>query len=383
MALSRSIQPTLMRYQKNIQEALHRSVMKVTEAAIQSGATDLQSYYGQIQYHLGWVDANFTPTANNPGKLLRPTLLLLAYEAAGAAGLPASDPGYLRRALPAAAAIELTHNFTLIHDDIEDGDAERRHRATLWKLWGIPQAINSGDGLFALARLALWEVVDEGVEGSVAARLGATLDRACVVLSEGQYLDMSFEGWQTVSVAKYVDMISRKTGVLMGCAAEMGALLGTGDRETIERLRGFGHAMGVAFQVRDDLLGVWATTAELGKTPAGDVYHRKKSLPILHALEHTNPGDQRRLREVYQQETPITGEQVEEVLAIFARAQTKAYCCTFLAEQCRLARAALTSVPRINNQVAARALEDMEALVHFVEEASLQPVEAQANKQVY
>jgi geranylgeranyl diphosphate synthase, type I len=383
MALSRSIQPTLMRYQKNIQEALHRSVMKVAEAAIQSGATDLQSYYGQIQYHLGWVDANFTPTANNPGKLLRPTLLLLAYEAAGAAGLPASDPGYLRRALPAAAAIELTHNFTLIHDDIEDGDAERRHRATLWKLWGIPQAINSGDGLFALARLALWEVVDEGVEGSVAARLGATLDRACVVLSEGQYLDMSFEGWQTVSVAKYVDMISRKTGVLMGCAAEMGALLGTGDRETIERLRGFGHAMGVAFQVRDDLLGVWATTAELGKTPAGDVYHRKKSLPILHALEHTNPGDQRRLREVYQQETPITGEQVEEVLAIFARAQTKAYCCTFLAEQCRLARAALTSVPRINNQLAARALEDMEALVHFVEEASLQPVEAQANKQVY
>jgi geranylgeranyl diphosphate synthase type I len=357
--------------------------MKVAEAAIQSGATDLQSYYGQIQYHLGWVDANFTPTANNPGKLLRPTLLLLAYEAAGAAGLPASDPGYLRRALPAAAAIELTHNFTLIHDDIEDGDAERRHRATLWKLWGIPQAINSGDGLFALARLALWEVVDEGVEGSVAARLGATLDRACVVLSEGQYLDMSFEGWQTVSVAKYVDMISRKTGVLMGCAAEMGALLGTGDRETIERLRGFGHAMGVAFQVRDDLLGVWATTAELGKTPAGDVYHRKKSLPILHALEHTNPGDQRRLREVYQQETSITGEQVEEVLAIFARAQTKAYCCTFLAEQCRLARAALTSVPRINNQVAARALEDMEALVHFVEEASLQPVEAQVNKQVY
>lgn len=383
MALSPSIQPTLMRYQKNIQEALHRSVMKVAEAAIHSGATDLQSYYGQIQYHLGWVDANFTPTANNPGKLLRPTLLLLAYEAAGAAGLPGSDAAYLRRALPAAAAIELTHNFTLIHDDIEDGDAERRHRATLWKLWGIPQAINSGDGLFALARLALWEVVDEGVEGSVAARLGATLDRACVVLSEGQYLDMSFEGWQTVSVSKYVDMISRKTGVLMGCAAEMGALLGTGDQEAIERLRGFGHAVGVAFQVRDDLLGVWATTAELGKTPAGDVYRRKKSLPILHALEHTNPGDQRCLREVYQQETPITGEQVEEVLAIFARAQTKAYCCAFLAEQCRLARAALTSVPRINNQVAARALEDMETLVHFVEEAGLQPVQAQVTKQVY
>jgi len=359
-----------MRHQTEIQEALHRVVMKVADAATGSGANDLQSYYGQMQYHLGWVDANFTPTANNPGKLLRPTLLLLAYEVAGAWGLATSDPGYLRRALPAAAAIELTHNFSLIHDDIEDGDTERRHRPTLWKLWGIPQAVNTGDGLFALARLALWGVLDEGVEGSIAARLGAALDRACIVLSEGQYLDMSFEAWQAISVAKYVDMIGRKTGALMGCAAEMGALLGTRDQETIERLRSFGYAMGVAFQVRDDLLGVWATTAELGKTPAGDVYRRKKSLPILHALEHTNPGDQRFLREVYQQETPITSGQVEQVLAIFARAQTKAYCCAFLAEQCRVAREALASVPRMNNRVAARAFDDMETLVHFVEETS-------------
>ena len=359
-----------MRHQTEIQEALRQAVMKVATSAVASGATDLQSYYGQIQYHLGWVDANFTPTANNPGKLLRPTLLLLAYEVAGAWGLATSDSGYLRRALPAAAAVELTHNFTLIHDDIEDGDTERRHRPTLWKLWGIPQAINTGDGLFALARLALWEVMDQGVEGSIAARLGAALDHACVVLSEGQYLDMSFEAWEATSVAKYVDMISRKTGALMGCAAEMGALLGTSDQETIERLRSFGYAMGVAFQVRDDLLGVWASTAELGKTPAGDVYRRKKSLPILHALEHANPGDQRFLHEVYRQELPMTGEQVEEVLAIFARTRTRAYCCAFLAEQCRLAHAALASVPRLDNPVAARALDDMETLLHFLEEAS-------------
>ncbi|TMC19869.1 MAG: hypothetical protein E6J33_05015, partial [Chloroflexi bacterium] len=174
-----------MRHQTEIQQALHKSVKKVADKAIASGTTDLQSYYGQIQYHLGWVDANFTPTTNNPGKLLRPILLLLAYEVAGAWGLATSDSAYLRRALPAAAAIELTHNFTLIHDDIEDGDTERRHRPTLWKLWGIPQAINTGDGLFALARLALWEVVDEGVEDPIAARLGAVLDHACVVLSEG------------------------------------------------------------------------------------------------------------------------------------------------------------------------------------------------------
>ena len=128
MALSPTIQVTLMRHQTEIQEALHKSVKKVADKAIASGTTDLQSYYGQIQYHLGWVDANFTPTTNNPGKLLRPILLLLAYEVAGAWGLATSDSAYLHRALPAAAAIELTHNFTLIHDDIEDGDAERRHQ---------------------------------------------------------------------------------------------------------------------------------------------------------------------------------------------------------------------------------------------------------------
>jgi geranylgeranyl diphosphate synthase type I len=156
----------------------------------------------------------------------------------------------------------------------------------------------------------------------------------------------------------------------MGCAAEMGALLGSRNQETIERLRSFGYAMGVAFQVRDDLLGVWATTAELGKTPAGDVYRRKKSLPILYALEHANPDDQRFLREVYRQEMPTTSEQVEEVLAIFARTQAKAYCCAFLDEQCRSAHEALASVPRLDNPVAARAFDDMETLVHFVEEAA-------------
>ncbi|MEO8956041.1 MAG: polyprenyl synthetase family protein [Ktedonobacteraceae bacterium] len=367
MALTPIIQSTLTRHQAAINEALHTAIAK---GAANTGDSDLQPFYGQMQYHLGWVDNEFTPIANNPGKLLRPTLLLLAYEAAGAWGLATANTDYLRRALPAAAAIELTHNFTLIHDDIEDGDTERRHRSTLWKLWGIPQAINTGDGLFALARLTLWDVLDEGVAGDIAARLGAVLDRACLVLSEGQYLDISFEGRQNISVAIYLDMISRKTGALMGSAAEMGALLGTSDKETMRRLRSFGDAMGVAFQVRDDLLGVWASTAELGKTPAGDVYRRKKSLPFLHALERADTSDQQRLQQVYQQKAPVTAIQVDEVLAIFARTHSKAYCQTFLADQCRLAHEALASVPRTNSLGAARALDDMETLVHFVEEAT-------------
>lgn len=378
MALSSTIQSALLRHQAAIQEAMRHAYNKVRNVSAYSGSDDLQAFYGQIEYHLGWVDADFMPTRSHPGKLLRPTLVLLAYEASGAWGHGQSGQSggnrgnnstdYLRRALPAAAAVELTHNFTLIHDDIEDGDAERRHRQTLWKVWGVPQAINTGDGLFALSRLVLWDVLAEGVEGDIAAHLGAILDRTCLVIAEGQYLDISFEGRQDISVSMYLDMISRKTAALMAAAAEMGALLGTRDRETITRLRDFGYAIGVAFQVRDDLLGVW-TTAELGKTAAGDIYRRKKSLPILHALEQANRQDRQQLLGIYQQDAPITAEQVEAVLAIFERTSTNAYCRAFLAEQCRLASEALASVPHSNDPRAARALDDMQTLVQFVEDA--------------
>lgn len=373
MSISPAIQSVLSRYQAEINAALRRTVMRVSNASARSEIVDLQLYYGQMEYHLGWVNADFSPATSNPGKLLRPTLLLLAYEAAGAWGLATEishGTEYLRRALPAAVAIELTHNFTLIHDDIEDSDTERRHRLALWKLWGIPQSINTGDGLFALSRLALWGVLDEGVESTIAARLAATLDLTCLTLSEGQYLDISFERRQDISVAMYVDMISRKTAALMSCAAEMGALLGTRDQETIARLSSFGHAIGLAFQVRDDLLAIWASKAELGKTSVGDVYQRKKSLPVLYAFEQAAEQDQVFLRKLYEQDAPVTDEQVKAVLAIFTRTQTKAYCCKFLADQCRLAHEALEHVPHDGSSVATRALDDLKALIHFVEEAS-------------
>jgi geranylgeranyl diphosphate synthase type I len=374
MTTSPTIQSALARHRAEIEAALHNAVQHASTVAAQSTSShDLQGFYGQIAYHFGWVDSNFSPAQGKSGKLLRPTLLLLAYEAAGAWGATTA-PGkdYLQRALPAAAAIEMTHNFTLIHDDIEDGDTQRHHRPTLWAIRGIPDAINTGDGLFALSRLTLWDVLREGVEAEIAARLGSALDKACLVVAEGQYLDISFEKRLDISVAMYVDMIGRKTGMLMSCATEMGALLGTRDQETIERLRRFGYAMGIAFQVRDDLLGVWASTEELGKTPAGDIYRRKKSLPVLHALEHADEDDRRYLRQFYTQETPVSDEQVEAVLEIFERTGTKAYCRAFLAEQCYLAYEALHSVPRNDSAIAARAIEDMEMLVRFVEEASKQ-----------
>ncbi len=371
MSLTPTIQSTLQRYQTEILASLQSTIKRAHAGSALDVVSNLAPFYGQMQYHLGWVDTNFSPVSSNSGKLLRPTLLLLAFEATSEHNHDAEteqhDSSHLSRALPAAASIELTHNFTLIHDDIEDGDNERRHRPTLWNVWGIPQAINTGDAMFALARYALWDVVNEGVDPSIAVQLGAVLDKACLVVAEGQYLDISFENRDDISVDLYVDMIGRKTAALMGCAAEMGAMLGTREAETIFRLRSFGFSIGIAFQVRDDLLGVWASTEELGKTPAGDIYRRKKSLPALYALECAETSDQQFLRQVYSQKTPITNTQVEEVLAIFERTHTKEYCCSFLREQCRIAQEALANIPRNSNAIAHRAIGDMETLVRFVE----------------
>lgn len=366
MTVTPSIQTTLLRYQAEILEAMHQALQHGSANILPTQAADLTPFYGQMQYHLGWVNSDFEPVSNNPGKLLRPMLLLLSYEAAGAWGL-SQNATYLRRALPAAASLELTHNFSLIHDDIVDGDTERRHRPTLWTLWGSSQGINTGDGMFALARLALWGVLQEGVEGEIAARLGAVLDRACLIIAEGQYLDLSFEQREDISVGLYLDMISRKTAALMSAAAEMGGMLGTRESATIAHLRTFGFEIGIAFQVRDDVLGVWASSAELGKTSAGDIYRRKKSLPFLHALEQASSEDRQTLHRIYLQETALSAEQVATVLAIFARTGTRDYCLAYLSQRCARARQALNEVPRLANATAARALEDMETLVHFVE----------------
>ena len=249
-------------------------------------------------------------------------------------------------------------------------DTERRHRPTVWKIWGVPQAINTGDGLFALSRQALWNALDNGVESRLVTRLGALFDRTVQTIAEGQYLDLSFETCQEVSVAMYMDMISRKTAALMSCAAEMGALLGTRDQETIERLHTFGQAIGIAFQVRDDILGVWASTSELGKTPAGDLYRRKKSLPILHALAHGFDQDRRILHMLYQQEAAMTQDQLDTILAIFERTQTRDHCCTFLTEQCYLAYEALARISHNSNPITRCAITDLEVLIHFVEEVA-------------
>ncbi|QBD77411.1 polyprenyl synthetase family protein [Ktedonosporobacter rubrisoli] len=359
------------RYQQEILQELHRA-FRTKQALLAEGINydDLLMLEGQMQYHLGWVDQELRPAKGYSGKLLRPILLLLGYELACTQEQPASQntlPLSLRPALPAAAAIELMHNFTLLHDDIQDGDIERRHRPTVWFVWGVPQAILVGDALLAITRLHLWKVLDEGVEPATALRLAKLFDTALLHLTEGQHLDMSFERQQQVSLSNYEEMISRKTAALMACATEMGATLGTHNTEIIEGLACFGHALGLAFQVRDDMLGIWATEAELGKLPVGDIYRRKKSLPILHAFQQACSEDQSIMTNIYNQEAPITEEQAQEILAIFARTQTKEYCAQVLAWQCQQARSALSQVVSLPSAHTTRAQADLEALIDFVE----------------
>jgi geranylgeranyl diphosphate synthase type I len=266
--------------------------------------------YEMIRYHLG-LDGSGAPT----GKRIRPLLGLLVY---------ASIAGDHRAALPGAAAVELGHNFSLVHDDIEDGDRERRHRPALWTVEGVPQAINTGDMLFSLSRIALHRLTDLGFSDAKVLRLMRLYDQTCVALCEGQYIDIwTSEHDDAMSVELYFDMIGRKTAALIAAAIEAGALLATDDDEVIARYRSFGWALGIAFQLNDDLLGIWGDEGATGKEPT-DVARKKKTLPVIYAFEHAGPEDRERLAELYRRTDPSMDD-VAEIVRILERTGARDY----------------------------------------------------------
>ncbi|MFQ5813240.1 MAG: polyprenyl synthetase family protein [Anaerolineae bacterium] len=268
----------------------------------------LTSFYGMMQYHLGWVDEEFAPTKGGAGKRLRPILCLLTCQATG---------GDHEQALPAAAAIELVHNFSLVHDDIEDNSPLRRGRPTVWKVWGVPQAINVGDGLFALAHLAMRRLADRGVRPRRVLTALEILDQACLALTEGQHLDLSFEARLDVDVDEYLSMVRGKTAALFSAAAQLGALVVGSDPESTARYRRFGENLGLAFQIVDDILGIWGDPQVTGKPAADDIQQHKKTLPIVRTLGKD-------LREIYQREV-IDEEAVEAALRILENLGARHY----------------------------------------------------------
>jgi geranylgeranyl diphosphate synthase type I len=357
--------PALARYQQLLAEGLRQALgrFRTADANDSTVSSLLGDFYGQMEYHFGWRQADLRPAPARPGKLLRPTLLLLACElAAGRQGADAAARAQAAmRALPAALAVELVHNFSLIHDDIQDSDEERRHRPTLWRVWGQPQAINTGDGMFALARLTLLGLLETGVPAADVARLAAALDVTCLRLCEGQHLDMRFEGRHDVTVAMYLTMIERKTAELMACALEMGGRLGGGDEALALHLRAFGRSLGLGFQLRDDLLGIWAPRALLGKVEAGDLRRKKMSLPVIHALEHAPAADRDALLAIYGEEGPASDAQVALALQVLERTKAQERVRAALRAQCEQARAALAAA--VDDAADAREPGDLLALL--------------------
>lgn len=237
--------------------------------------------YRMIRYHLGWPEA--PGCAPSAGKRIRPTLCLLCCEAVG---------GDAKLALPAAAAIEFAHAFTLLHDDIADRDELRRGRPTVWKQWGVGQAITAGDAIHALANLCLSRLDAGRLPSAAIAEAHHELNEAVLAVCEGQQLDLSAEGRADMAVEGYVRMVVRKTAALFAASTGLGARLGGAPTETVEALARFGYQLGLAFQIRDDILGLWGQPAETGKPVGSDLKRNKRSLPVVHALTQADPRDE-------------------------------------------------------------------------------------------
>ena len=262
--------PILFEMRSAVETSLKESVNR-------SFAADYLPMRQMLEHHFGWLD-NLSS-----GKRIRPLLLLLVAEAAGTPWM---------KALPAAVAIELIHNFSLIHDDIQDHSEIRHNRPTLWVRNGIAQAINAGDALFTIGLQKIWELSsDFPIE--LVKRVYLILNHTCLRLTQGQYLDLDFEQRDLVSTGEYLEMINGKTNALITTTTQIGALLGGADSQKEVQFSGYGHNLGLAFQIMDDYLGIWGESASTGKSTSTDLTSHKKTYPILIGLENDNPFKQR------------------------------------------------------------------------------------------
>jgi geranylgeranyl diphosphate synthase type I len=246
--------------------------IELQQALLPSVNNENHLLHDMLTYHLGWQDKN--DNNKTSGKRIRPLLTLLTCSTAG---------GDWQRALPAAAAVELVHNFSLIHDDIEDNSALRRGRPTVWKKWGIPQAINAGDAMFTLAHLHSIQLAHL-ISPSVAVKAVEILQNACLQLTQGQYLDLEFEQRDNVTIDDYWSMVEGKTAALISASTELGALSSECDENVRYAYKKFGRLLGLAFQVQDDFLGIWGIPSITGKSAQSDLLTRKKTLPVIFGL---------------------------------------------------------------------------------------------------
>ncbi|MEU8344089.1 family 2 encapsulin nanocompartment cargo protein polyprenyl transferase [Spirillospora sp. NPDC048832] len=262
------------------------------------------------EYHFGWRDERGRPAEGSAGKAVRPALAMLAAQAAG---------GTADAALPAAVAVELAHNFSLLHDDVMDGDTTRRHRPTAWTVFGTNAAVLAGDALLAAA----YEVLAAGDSPAVAHGV-RVLARSVLDLVEGQFADLAFEDRTDVALDECLAMANRKTGSLMGAACALGALYGGASAAGAARMRTFGEQVGLAFQLADDLLGIWGDPAATGKPVHSDLRNRKKSLPVVAALTSGTPAGAE-LAALYFKDGPLTGDDTARAAELIETSGARAW----------------------------------------------------------
>ncbi len=244
--------------------------------------------YDVLRYHLGWTDEQ-----GNPQESLAPLHFPSVLALASCHALS----GDFRSALPAAAGVELVYNFTLVHGDVQSGRPDGGDRPSIWWLWGPAQAINAGDGLHALGRTTTMRLAQRGIPHRQVLQAVQSLDRACLVLCEGQYMDLEFQDRLLVTADDYFDMVRRKTGSLTGCSAESGALAAGADEDGCSRFREIGANLGMAWQISRDIQDLWGRQGD-GMT-AGNVLQKKKSLPLIHALATAPLAAKRELGNIY------------------------------------------------------------------------------------
>jgi geranylgeranyl diphosphate synthase type I len=298
-------------------------------------------------YHLGWVSPDGEPAGGGGGKMFRAALTLWACEACG------GEPDW---AVPAAAAVELIHNFTLVHDDIQDGDVTRRHRPTVWAVWGEAQGINAGDGLFATAFMTL---LAPGPRSERRLRAARALSQATLEVIEGQSLDLALEGRPDTPRATYVRLITAKTGALLGACLEMGSILAGAPPRTVTKLRNAGRLLGETFQIRDDWLGSFGDPDQTGKGRTSDLARRKLTYPVVSAFSRASYTEQRRLCQLYAAPDAEDGEEaIREILGCLGEPDATAVAAA------QTANAAMCAVA--SSGLEPRWVEDFATIARFV-----------------
>ncbi len=253
-----------------------------------------------LSYHFGY--GQYGPAKR--GKRLRPGLLLCVAE---------SEGGATENALDAAAAVEILHNYSLVHDDIEDSDELRRGRRTVWAVYGIPQALNAGDALCAISFLALTNGVSRHSDERVL-RMVRALHEAHATMCDGQSMDLAYERATQVDLAAYNRMIGAKTAALFGASSQLGALCAPCDSEAVVRYRELGREFGMAFQIRDDVLGIWGTVDATGKVSGNDIARRKWTFPVVWSLAQPQSSARDRIAQAYARDETLDNATVTAVV---------------------------------------------------------------------